>query len=121
MANITETRTWFLALGNTTNSVADVIIRKGVLLEEIEDLEPSDIKVMCQTSRRSGGTVFIMGADPTVIPRPVIPNPGVIVPGLLELKVHTTVSAANYYYRVGREVITGIMTCARVNQYPMLY
>ena len=51
MANIQVTNAWLVAFGNATAAVASTIIDQGVLLEELEDFEPSNIKVMCQTAR----------------------------------------------------------------------
>ena len=82
MANIQETNVWLVAFGNTTASVANAIIDQGVLLGELEDFELSNIKVMCQTARRPGGTIFVVGVDPLNIPRPVMPNPGFTVPAI---------------------------------------
>ena len=120
MANILETNAWLVAFGNTTASVANTITDQGVLLEELEDFEPSNIKVMCQTARRPGGTIFVVGVDPLIIPRPVMPNPGVAVPAILELKLQITVTAARYHSSVGRAVEPGIMSWAQVKQFKYL-
>ena len=116
MANIT----WLVAFGNTTATVASAIIDQGVLLEELEDFEPSNIKVMCQTTRRPGGTIFMLGVDPLIVPRPVMPNPGVAVPAILKLKLQIAVTAAGYYSSVGHVVETNIMSWARVKQFKSL-
>jgi len=84
MAAIDITRTWIIALENTT-----------VILEEPGDIIPHDIKCMYQTSRRPGDTVVIVGVDPVINHRPAIPNPGVAVPAMLNLKLQLSVSAAN--------------------------
>ena len=110
MANILETSAWLVAFGNTTATVASAIIDQGVLLEELEYFEPSNIKVMCQTARRPGGTIFMVGVDPLIIPRSVMPNPGVAVPAILELKLQIAVTAARYYSSVGCVVETNIMS-----------
>ena len=120
MANIQVTNAWRVAFGNTTAAVASAIIDQGVLLEELEDFEPSNIKVMCQTARRPGGTILVLGVDPQIVPRPVMPNPGVAVPALLELKLQIAVTAARYYSSVGRVVESGIMSWARVKQFRSL-
>ena len=75
---------------------------------------------MCQTARRPGGTIFIVGVDPLIIPRPVMPNPGVAVPAILELKLQIAVTAARYYSSVGRVVVPNIMSWARVKQFKSL-
>lgn len=81
---------------HTTNSIANAIIRQGCFLEELDDLKSSDIKVMCQTARIPGGNIFIAGVNPNIVPRLVMPNHGVAVQVILELKLHTTDNTAKY-------------------------
>ena len=62
----------------------------------------------------------MLWVDPLIRPRPVMPNPGVAVPAILELKLQIAVTAARYYSSVGRVVESGIMSWARVKQFRSL-
>ena len=55
MANLNITRNWLVALGNTTDGITTALIDQGILLEELHDVEPEDIKTICQAARRPGG------------------------------------------------------------------
>ena len=43
MADIVQTRTWLIALGNNTAAVTTRIINQGVMLSVIADIEPEDV------------------------------------------------------------------------------
>ena len=62
MANLILTRTWLVALGNTTEGIASALIDQGILLEDLHDVEPEDIKTICQAARRPGGS--LQNGDP---------------------------------------------------------
>ena len=109
MANLILTRTWLVALGNTTEGIASALIDQGILLEDLHDVEPEDIKTICQAARRPGGE--LPNGDP---------NQGVNVPAMLQLKLMFAVNASQYYETVGRTLSHGIMTWAYVKQFKAL-
>ena len=85
-------------LGNTTNEIASAIINQGLTLEGLKDLDPDDVKIMCQTARRPGGV--LENGDP---------NLRVNVPAILQLKLSTSVLAVQYYDTVWRPITPVIM------------
>ena len=86
MAAVVVTRTWLVSLGNTTKKVANALIAQGLVLSDLHDLEPSDIKTLCNSARRPGG--LLMNGHP---------NPGMNVPTLLQLKLMVAVRDAQFY------------------------
>ena len=109
MADIVQTRAWLIALGNTTAAVATGIINQGVLLSDIADIEPEDVQTMCYVARKPGGTLPNGN-----------PNPGVNVPGLLQIRLAVAVRAGQYYFAVGRPVTSGIMTWSYIKKFKAL-
>ena len=109
MANLIITRSWFVSLGNTTDGIATALIDQGILLEELHDVEPEDIKTICQAARRPGGE--LANGDP---------NQGVNVPAMLHLRLMFAVNASQYYETVGRTLSPGVMTWAYVKQFKAL-
>ena len=55
MANLITTRNWFVTLGNTNEGIVTALIEQGILLEDLHDVEPEDIKTICQAARRPVG------------------------------------------------------------------
>ena len=109
MANLIITRNWLAALGNTTEGIATALIEQGIQLEDLHDVEPEDVKTICQAARRPGGQLP-NGA----------PNQGVNVPALLQLRLMFAVNASQYYETVGRTLSPGVMTWAYVKQFKAL-
>ena len=98
MAEIVNTRNWMVQLGNTTNEIASAIINQGLTLEGLKDLDPDDVKIMCQTARRPGGV--LENGDT---------NLGVNVSVMMQLKLSTSVLAVQYYDTVWRPITPVIM------------
>ena len=86
MANIITTRNWLVALGNTNVTIATALINQGILLDDLHEVEPEDVKKNYQTTHRLGGEIH--NGDP---------NSGLNVPAMLQLKLTSTVQAAQYY------------------------
>ena len=109
MADIVTTRTWIMSFGNTTAEVATALIDQGLIITDLHDLDPEDIKTLCSSARRPGGQ------------RPNgDPNLGTNVPTLLQLKLSVAVSAAQFYDTVGRIILPANMTWAYVKQFKSL-
>ena len=78
-------RKWIITVGNTTNDVVNGIIIQGVILEELGGIMPIHVKCMCQTACIPEGIVFMVGADPLIILKSTVPNPGIAVLAMIEL------------------------------------
>lgn len=109
MADIVTTRAWLISLGNTTAEVATAIIGQGLIIGELHDLDPDDIKTLCSSARKPGGTLA-SGA----------PNLGCNVPAMLQLKLMVAVSAAKFYDTIGRTILPANMTWMYVKQFKSL-
>ena len=109
MADTVTTRNWLISLGHTTPEVANALIEQGLLISELHDLDPEDIKTLCSSARRPGG-ILTNGA----------PNLGCNVPTILQLKLMVAVSAARFYETVGRTILPVNMTWTYVKQFKSL-
>ena len=107
-------RTWVNALGNTNNSVSNALIEKGLLLEEMGDIDPSDISVMFQAAQNSGVTINNPNVAVGTVHMPQITNPRVNVPVMLQLKLNLSVYAAQYYNAISRPLDSQIINCTRI-------
>ena len=55
MANIVTTRTWIMSFDNTSAEVATSLIEQGLLITDLHDLDPDDIKMLYSSARMPGG------------------------------------------------------------------
>jgi len=109
MGDIITTRNWIISLGNTTAAVATSLAQQGLLITELHDLDPDDVKTLCSTARRPGGA----RANGT-------PNLGTNVPTMLQIKLIVAVRAAQFYNTVGRTISPANMSWAYVKQFKSL-
>ena len=61
MADIVTTRAWLISLGNTTEEVATALIEQGLIIGELHDLDPDDIKTLCSSARKPGALCWFKG------------------------------------------------------------
>ena len=109
MVAIFTTCTCLISLGNATDVVATALIDQGLILTELNDLEPDDLKTLCSSFRRPGG-LLDNGS----------PNLGTNVPTMLQLKLIVAVCVDQFYETVGRTVTPEIMTWAYIKQFTAL-
>ena len=109
MAVTVTTSRWLVSLGNTTDSVATVLVAQGLNLVELCGIDPEDMKTLCSSARRPGGVHNNGDAN-------LVTN----VPTMLQLKLIVTVCAAHYYDTVGCTITHAIMTWGYVKQFKAL-
>ena len=92
---------WLTQLGSGSDERSEAIARQGLeSLQTLSEISSSDIKAICDTARRPGGSITVgQGADARTLP-----NPGYAIPGLLQAKLELGVHAAKYYACVGRPI-----------------
>ena len=93
-----------------TDDKANAIIDSGITnLETFADFESSDIITLCTTLRRPGGSTQIDGQD--------VPNRGVSITTVCEMRLKLCAYAANYYNVVQRPIDYTSMAWARIKHF----
>ena len=77
-------------------------------------MELDDVDISCNSLRKPGGLLVIsIRAAP-------VPNPGVSIPSLFQLKLTLAVTASNYFDYTSRPITLGLMTWASMKHFKQL-
>ena len=112
-----QTKNWIMGLHLVSADVANGLIGQEVALSELGGIDPSDIRIICSATIKSGGTIDDPTAARGTYSMPKIYNPGMNVPAILQLKLSVSVTAALYHEDIGRPIIPSIMNWARIRQF----
>ena len=96
---------------------ANGLIGQGVDLSELGGIDPSDIGIVCSSTRNPGGTIDDRKVARGTDPMPQVQNPGMNVPAILQLKISVSVTEALYYEDIGRPIVPSIMSWTRIRQF----
>lgn len=108
-------------IGAGTNEKADAIREEGLeFLDSLVDFEKDDIKTLCRSVRRPGGTIV----NPTHNPNnPVagiperISNPGFNIPAIVETRLIQAAYTAKIFNRMGRTLTQDALALTVIRSY----
>ena len=103
-------------IGLATDDQANAIISEGIVsLEDFATFQPADIKTLCSSVRKPGGTIKVPNlANPNHNRR--IPNPGHTIPALCNTIMVLTAYGAEIYHMIGRPIDTNPLSTNRLKQ-----
>ena len=103
-------------IGLATNDQANTIIAEGIFaLEDFTQFQPADIKMLCYSVRKTGGTIEVPDVVSTNRNRR-IPNLGHNIPALCETRMVLTAYGADIYKMIGRPINTNPLLTNRLKQ-----
>ena len=117
MAHTIITRQYLLnVIGLATDDQANAIIAKLIgALEYSTQFQPADIKMLCYSVRKTGGTIEVPDVASTNRNRR-IPNLGHNIPALCETRMVLTAYEADIYHMIGRPIDPNSLSTNRLKQ-----
>ena len=99
--------------GGNVHARRDAIRNEGLfVMDDLSEFDEEDIKVLCSSVRKPGGTV----PDPTD-PNRRIPNPGYNIPAIAEKRLRLAAYGARIYKMVGRGISPESLSRDRLREF----